>query len=90
MSYNKDATRGLERLIDNTSTTSAPDSIVQAYEMVRGGNARGKRDHTPSNDVFLHKKGLGHRASWNDLIKLVDTPEKEIVSMHLMWLKWVN
>ncbi len=63
VSYNKDATRGLERLIDNTSTTSAPDSIVQAYEMVRGGNARGKRDHTPSNDVFLHKKGLGHRAS---------------------------
>jgi hypothetical protein len=90
---NKDATRGLEQLIgrNTTSTASAPVSIVQACEMVRGGNARGKRkagtsttsyNRTPSNNVFLRNKGLGHRGSRNDLIELVDTPEKEIVPMH--------
>ena len=91
---NNDATRGLEQLIgrNTMSTASAPVSIVQAREMVRGGNARGKRkagtsttsyDCTPSNNVFLRNKGTGHRASRNDLlIELVDTPEKEIVPMH--------
>jgi len=36
----------------------------------------------PSNNVFLRNKGSGHRGSRNDLIELVDTPEKEIVPMH--------
>ncbi len=85
---NTDATRGVARLLEaasKTSTAAAPvvSSINQARETVRGF-ARGKRNKsmTPSNNVFLRNKGSGHRAARNDLIELVDTPEKEIVSMH--------
>lgn len=90
---NTDTIRGLERLFGNTSVASAPTSITQAWEMVQGSNAHGKHkigtsttsfDCTPSNNVFLHNKGLGHCASGNDLIKLHDTPEKELQKYRCM------
>lgn len=84
-----DASRGMERqnkIAGNTSTSSAPTSIHQARKQVRGiangkhsadMSTNGKKDRTPSNDVFLRNKGSGHRGSRNDLLYLPDTPEKE-------------